>query len=207
MNNTKAKKSAIFCTGSAVPQRILRKCRKPSEGAKANRQILEEDRHTLEEAYRTGGVEKVKAVFGLQKTAAYELVAAAGLRKEKIKRENKIRNLTFGRKRRQKRLDHLFDHYGWTPGMNCCFLTSLIKVYEKPIEIAGKAIYAGIPVCVAALPRLNVRDFMKLDGLKYYVTKAGVVSVEEIRDDCRNIILRMNKRHLRDVPPSEPRPE
>jgi hypothetical protein len=155
-----------------------------------------ENKARLREAYQKNGVKGVEKMLDIRKSQAYELIAKLGWRKEKISREQKLRKLAYGRELRLKRLKHLFEHYGWTPGMNCCFLSSSVKRYSKDLQIGKMKIPAGWIICVSSLPALAVRAYMKRFGLKYYVTKVSVELVEEVVDSASNLIQLCSKKHL-----------
>lgn len=172
---------------SGLPEGMKRQGNKFSTGANAGQNWLdwleEEDNEIrLRVAYENGGMREVMRVLGLKKTQAYELVAYLGLRQEKIAKDNAERARHYGVKLFNKRRRHLREHYGWLPGMNCCFLKSFEKFYNGAVHVGRQVLPKRSYVSVSKLPTLAVRDYMKKHGLQYYVMKYEVVPVEKVPD-------------------------
>lgn len=206
-NNSGKSGHTIVCfSRNNTPKHLLSAATKFSSGDNAGLKWLEwvkegDNVQRLRAAYDAKGMQGVREMLGLGKSQAYELIAKLCWRREKISREQKLRRFTYGRERRFKRLRHLFEYHGWTLGMNCCFLDSFIKAYPKGFKIGNKRISSSCAVCVASLPTIAVRNYMKRLGLAYYVTKVRVVPVADVPDARQTLIFACSKRHLTAVQP------
>ncbi|MBM3256847.1 MAG: hypothetical protein FJY98_00755 [Candidatus Liptonbacteria bacterium] len=182
-----ARPACVRFDKSGLPESMRRQSKKFSSGKNAGQNWLDwlkegENESRLREAYATEGMRGVMETLGLKKTQAYELVAHLDLRREKIAKDNLDRARRYGQVLFNKRRRHLREHYGWIPGMNCCFLKSFEKFYQGSVQVGGKSTEKGY-VCVSKFPFPAVRNYLKKHGLQYYVTKYEVIPVEKIPDD------------------------
>jgi len=182
-----------------MPEDRKHHVKKFSDGANVGQNWLEwlkeeGNEARLREAYDSAGMKGVTELLKLCKSQCYELIAKLRWRREKIERDNRKRAVDYSQKLYIKRRKHLFEHYGWVPGMNCCFVKSFEKFYHGAFVVGRKQIAEHCWVCVSSLPFLAVRNYMRKHGLQYYVMKYGVVKVEEVADNrSRWIVVRQHR--------------
>lgn len=152
----------------------------------------------LEGLYQKDGLKGVMELAGVKKTQAYEIIAAAGLIRKKSTMRNKVAMMNHARTCRNDRLNHLWDHYRWTPGMNICRLNGTFHRYPYETKAGNAVMRAHRCYYVATMPSERVSAFMKKRGLKYWLTPMDVIPCDSVQDSTCTLVIRVSHRFLKE---------